>query len=422
MKKFFYPFFSVLFLSLFILSLYRYFGPKTNNLHGTIKIGIVHSLTGPMVESEMPVVNATLLAIEEINQNGGILGKQIVPVLSDGKSDALIFAQQAEQLLTQEKVVAIFGCWTSADRKRVKPIVEKYEGLLFYPSQYEGLEQSPNIIYLGAVPNQQILPGVRWSFDNLGKRFFLIGSDYIYPHATNKIIKDFVRSLKGEIAGEEYVPLGTHDLKNVVKKIIDTKPTVILNTLVGETNSAFFDELRKAGIASEKIPTMSFSIGKPEQDTASMKDMVGDYVCRSYFENIDNEQNKIFVENFKKKYGEQSVVNDPMESAYFGMHLWAMAVQRAKSTNAAAVRDALKDLAYYAPEGIVHIDPETQHTWRFIRIGKIRFNGQFNTLWVSYRAIRPLPYPTMFAPRETWDQFVNSLYKQWGNQWKNPTH
>ena len=223
-------------------------------------MGVLHSLSGTMAISEKSVVDATLLAIGEINEQGGLLGRKIEPVVADGKSDWPTFASEAERLIAQEEVSTVFGCWTSASRKTVKPVFEKHDHLLFYPVQYEGLEACPNIVYTGAAPNQQIIPAVRWCFEHLGRKFFLVGSDYVFPRTANEIIRDQLRSLHGEIVGEQYILLGSEDVQDAVQSIVAAKPDVILNTINGDTNVAFFRELRAAGITPEKIPTMSFSI------------------------------------------------------------------------------------------------------------------------------------------------------------------
>jgi urea transport system substrate-binding protein len=241
-----------------------------------IKVGILHSLTGTMAISEKSVVEATLMAIEEINQRGGVLGRKIKPIVVDGRSDWPTFAKEAERLITQGKVSVVFGCWTSASRKTVKPIFEKHNHLLFYPVQYEGIEQSPNIIYTGAAPNQQIIPAVNWSIENLGKRFFLIGSDYVFPRMANTIIKDYITALGGYVLGEEYILLGSSDVNKIVQKITQARPDVILNTINGDSNVAFFRELRKAGIKPDNIPTMSFSISEAELSILGTEHMVGD--------------------------------------------------------------------------------------------------------------------------------------------------
>ncbi|TAF05772.1 MAG: urea ABC transporter substrate-binding protein [Nostocales cyanobacterium] len=383
-----------------------------------IKVGILHSLTGTMAISEKSVVDATLLAIEEINQKGGVLGRKIQPIIVDGKSDWNTFAKQAENLITQEKVVTVFGCWTSASRKTVKPIFEKYNHLLIYPVQYEGLEQSPNIVYTGAAPNQQIIPAVKWSFDNLGKRFFLVGSDYIFPRTANAIIKDQVTALQGEILGEEYILLGSNKVENVIKKILLTQPDVILNTINGDSNIAFFKALRQAGISSDIIPTISFSIAEEELKSLPNKYVVGDYAVWNYFQNINNPQNREFIQNFKTEYGENRVTSDPIEAGYFGVYLWAQAVKNAGTDEVNAIREYMKDQSFKAPQGVVYIDANNQHTWKTVRVGKIQPNGQFKIVWNSGKPIRPVPYP-ISRSKADWELFINNLYQGWNQNWAN---
>ncbi|MEA5549847.1 urea ABC transporter substrate-binding protein [Anabaena cylindrica UHCC 0172] len=384
-----------------------------------IKVGILHSLTGTMAISEKSVVDATLLAIEEINAQGGILGRKIQPIIVDGQSNWNTFAKQAKNLITKEKVVTVFGCWTSASRKTVKPIFEIYNHLLIYPVQYEGLEESPNIVYTGAAPNQQIIPAVKWSFDNLGKRFFLVGSDYIFPRTANAIIKDQVTALKGEILGEEYILLGSNQVDNVIAKILKTQPDIILNTINGDSNIAFFKALRQAGISSDIIPTISFSIAEEELKSLPNKDVVGDYAVWNYFQNINNSKNSEFIQNFKKKYGENRVTSDPIEAGYFGVYLWAQAVKAAGIDEVNIIREYIKDQSFKAPEGVVYIDANNQHTWKTVRVGKIQSDGQFKIVWNSGKPIRPIPYP-ISRSKADWEIFINNLYQGWNRNWANP--
>ena len=385
----------------------------------TIKVGILHSLTGTMAISENPVKDSTLLAIQEINDAGGLLGKKIEPVIHDGKSDWPTFANEAEKLIKEDKVAVVFGSWTSASRKTVKPIFERYNHLLFYPVQYEGLEESPNIVYTGAAPNQQIIPAVKWTFDNIGKKFFLVGSDYVFPRTANAIIKDIVSALEGEIVGEEYLLLGSSDVDDVVKKIAAAKPDAIFNTINGDSNLAFFKALRAVGITPDKIPTISFSIAEAELQAMGAAAFAGDYAAWNYFQSIDSEKNREFVEKFKKIYGASRVTDDPIEAGYFGVHLWAKAVNDAGTTDVEAVRKALPKQSFEAPEGMVYIDKENQHTWKIVRIGKILPDGQFEIVWSSEKPIRPVPFP-VYRSKIEWNQFLTELYKSWGERWANP--
>jgi len=372
-----------------------------------------------MAISEKSVVDATLLAIEEINEQGGLLGRKIEPVVADGESDWPTFANEAERLITQEKVSTVFGCWTSASRKTVKPVFEKHDHLLFYPVQYEGLEQSPNIVYTGAAPNQQIIPAVRWCFENIGRKFFLVGSDYVFPRTANEIIRDQLRSLHGEIVGEQYILLGSQDVQDAVQSIIAAEPDVILNTINGDTNVSFFRELRAAGITPEKIPTMSFSIAEDELRTMGLGAMVGDYASWNYYQSVDREENREFVKRFQEKYGPDRVTDDPMEAAYAGVHLWAQAVREAGTDDPRAVRDAVTNQRFEAPEGTVYVDPRNNHLWKTVRIGQVKEDGQFAIVWTSERPIRPDPFPG-YRTEPEWQAFLDGLYTGWDETWANP--
>lgn len=384
-----------------------------------IRVGVLHSLSGTMAMSEKSVADATLLAIDEINQQGGLLGRSIEPVVVDGRSDWPTFAEEAERLITEEQVSVVFGCWTSASRRTVKPIFEKRDHLLFYPVQYEGLEQSRNIVYTGAAPNQQILPAVKWCFDNLGKTFFLVGSDYVFPRTANAIIKDQVSAIRGEIVGEEYILLGSSDVRAVVQKIKETRPDAILNTINGGTNVAFFRELRAAGITPQKIPTMSFSIAENELATLGVENLIGDYACWNYFQCIETTENERFVRAFKERYGPDRVTDDPMEAAYMGVYLWAQAVQDAQTDDVHAVRKAIANQSLKAPEGIVYVNSGNNHTWKTVRVGRIQGDGQFKIVWNSQKPVCPEPYPA-YRSRSEWNRFLDDLYTGWGDRWSNP--
>jgi urea transport system substrate-binding protein len=371
-----------------------------------------------MAEYEKTAVDATVLALDEINAQGGLLGKKIKYIITDGQSNATTFVNQAERLITQEKVSAIFGCWTSTDRKAVKPIVEKYNNLLFYPVQYEGLENSPNIAYTSTIPNQQAIPATTWCLDNLGKKVFLVASEELFTRATNEIIKDTIAIYGGQTVGEEYLKTNSHDVAPIIKKIVAIKPEVIINTIIGKANLTFFTQLREAGITSEKIPTMSLCIDEPELQKLGADYMTGDYSTWSHFQSIDRIENKEFVTKIKKRYGEQYVISDAMEAAYIGVNLWAQAVKKANSTSPVNVIPALKNQAFNAPEGIVHIDDKSLHTWSFVSIGKIRSDKQFTILWNSEKSIQPIIYPA-FKTKEEWEALLLQWYRQWGNKWSN---
>jgi len=384
-----------------------------------IKVGVMHSLSGTMAISEVSVMEATLLAIEEVNANGGVLGRKVEPVIVDGKSDSEVFAKQAEHLLADEKVSAVFGCWTSSCRKTVKPIFEKYNNLLFYPVQYEGLEQSPNIVYTGAVPNQQIFPAVSWSLKHFGSRVYLVGSDYIFPRVANWLIHKQVQGLDGEIVGERYVPLASGDMSAVIADIQRFKPDVIFNTINGDSNIALFHALKELGIAAEDIPVVSFSMGEAELRQLYAGDAVGHYAAWSYFQSIDSPVNKHFIAAYQKRFGKHKAVSDPMEAAWIGVHLWAKAVESAQTDDVDVIREMIKHQSMIAAEGVVTVDHSTQHLWKRSRIGKIRSDDQFDIIWTSSQAIRPSPYPVTVSKYEA-RVFLNRMYKTWDNHWQAP--
>ena len=384
-----------------------------------IRVGVLHSLSGPMAATERSVKDATLMAIAEINARGGLLGRRIEPIIADGKSDSATFSAEAERLITKERVKVVFGGWTSESRKTLKPLFEKYDHFLIYPVQYEGLEQSPNIVYTGASPNQQIIPAVKWCFDRGWKRLFLVGSDSLFSHAAHEIIKAQANALGGQIVGEEYLPPGTQDVTQAVQQVQVFKPDVILNTLTGDTNLAFFRELRRAGVTPDKIPTLSFSLGEQELTGVDPKIVTGDYGSRNYFQSITSEENTAFVKAFKKKYGADRVIDDPVEAGYFGVYLWAQAVEDAGTADVRAVRKTIQGQSFSAPEGVVYVDPETQHTWKTVRIGVIKEDGQFSIVWTSGKPVRPVPYPLTKLKAE-WEKFMDDLYQSWGQKWENP--
>jgi urea transport system substrate-binding protein len=382
-----------------------------------LRVGILHSLSGTMAWTEAPVVDATLLALEEINDRGGVLGQEVLPVVVDGQSDEAVFARHAEKLIAAEDVCTIFGCWTSASRKSVLPIVEKKDHLLVYPTRYEGMEQCPNIFYTGAAPNQQIVPAVQWAYGFLRKkRFFLVGWNSVYSRAVNAIIRDEVEGLGGEIVGEEYVLPDSTELTRVVRTIAKSKPDVIFNSLVGEMNLFYTRLLRAAGITPAKVPTVYFSIGEIELLSLSTKETLGDYAAWNYFQSIDRPENRLFVEKFRHRYGRQRVTADPMEAAYLGVHLWAQAVEEARTTNTPAIRQALRTQKFDAPGGPVRIDSENQHTWKTVRLGKIVEGGQFEIVWSSENPIRPEPYPSS-RPVAAWNEFLTGLHREWDGHW-----
>jgi urea transport system substrate-binding protein len=385
-----------------------------------IRVGLLHSLTGPMAISEESMKDAEVLALEEINAAGGLLGgRRIEWVIADGASDWPTFAREAKRLIDIEKVSVIFGCWTSASRKSVKPVVESRSHLLVYPMAYEGLEQSPNIIYTGAAPNQQVIPAVSWCHEiRKAQKFFLVGSDYVWPHCVNEIIKDQLKALGAECVGESYIRFGSLEVGPVVQEIEKAAPDIIMSTVVGDTNKPFYARLKAAGVLPQRTPVLSFSIAEDELRQLPVRDMVGDYGAWDYFQSIDREENRAFVRRFQAKYGKDRVTSDVIEASYNSVHLWAQAVAEAMSAEVADVIKSIRRQSLNAPEGIVSIDFDTQHTWRPVYIGQVRADGQFDLVWSSDKAVRPIPYPPSRSHSE-WDSFLDDMYQRWGG-WANP--
>lgn len=358
----------------------------------TVPVGVLHSLTGTMSISEVSVRDATLLAIEEINQAGGLLGKQLKPIVEDGASDWPTFAEKTKKLLQKDKAAVIFGGWTSASRKAVLPVVEQNNGLFFYPVQYEGLESSPNIFYTGATTNQQIVPAVTWLLENKGKKFFLLGSDYVFPRTANKIIKEQLKAEGGTLVAEEYTPLGHTDYNAIISKIKKEKPDVVFNTLNGDSNVAFFKQLKDAGITANDLTTLSVSIAEEEIRGIGASVLEGHYAAWNYFQTTDTPENKKFVEAYKAKYGSERVTGDPIEAGYFGVYLWAEAVKKAGSFDVDKVKEAAKGIEFNAPGGKVTLDGENQHVYKTVRIGEVQADGMFKEVWNSGQPVKPDPF------------------------------
>jgi urea transport system substrate-binding protein len=371
----------------------------------TIKVGIMHSLTGTMAISETSLKDVELMAIDEINKAGGVLGKQIEPIVEDPASDFETgFPEKAKKLLLQDKVAAVFGCWTSASRKSVLKIFEDNNGLLFYPVQYEGNECSKNVIYTGAAPNQQILPAVDYLWKEMGKRkFYLLGSDYIFPRTANQIIiAHLKKKYMTDPVAEKYTPLGHKDYKSIVDDIRKRQPDVIFSTINGDSNINFYNELADAGITAKEIPVLAVSVAEDELrglDKQKFQKFVGHLAAWNYFQSIDTPANKEFVKKFRAWTKDESrVTDDPIEASYFMVYMWKNAVEKAKSTDVDKVREAIKDLVVDAPSGKVKVDGKNFHTWRPILIGRINQDAQFDILYRSKEWVRPDPYPPVAYP------------------------
>ena len=361
----------------------------------TVQVGILHSLTGTMAISETGSVEAETLAIEQINEMGGILGRKIEIITEDGASDWPTFAQRARKLLREDKVASIMGCWTSASRKAVLPVLERENGLLYYPTFYEGLEQSPNVIYTGQEATQQVLASLNWLYNEKGVRsFYLVGSDYIWPRTTMKIARIHIEQhLDGaSVVGEDYAPLGHTSFGSMINRIRLRRPDAIYGAVVGGSNVAFFRQLVSAGLDGSNQTLLNLATTEDEVLGIGGENVEGFYSSMKYFQSLDNENNQEFVRAFKARWGEDSVIGDVTQAAYLGPWLWKEAVERAGSFDVEKVTAHSPGIELHqAPEGYVKVH-DNHHLWSKTRIGQWRRDGQADVVWES-DLIEPDPFP-----------------------------
>jgi urea transport system substrate-binding protein len=384
----------------------------------TIKVGVLHSLSGTMAISETALKETVLMTIDEINKSGGVLGKKLEPVVVDPASNWPLFAEKARQLLTKDKVAVTFGCWTSVSRKSVLPVYKELNGLLFYPVQYEGEELEKNVFYTGAAPNQQAIPAVEYLMSKDGgeaKRFVLLGTDYVYPRTTNKILRAFLKS-KGVAEAdimEEYTPFGHSDYQTIIAKIKkfagEGKKTAVVSTINGDSNVPFYKELGNAGLKATDVPVVAFSVGEEELRGVDTKPLVGHLASWNYFMSLKNPENAKFVKMYQDWAKKQKlpnaakvVTNDPMEATYIGIHMWKQAVEKAKSTDVDKVIAAMGGQTFKAPSGITSkMDEKNHHLHKSVFIGEIKADGQFNVVWKTPGPIKAQPWSPFIAGNDT---------------------
>jgi urea ABC transporter urea binding protein len=373
----------------------------------TIKVGILHSLSGTIAIIERSLHNAELLAIDEINAAGGVMGKMIEPVIEDTQSMVQVFADKAKKLILEDKVVAVLGCYTSASRQSVLPVFEQYNNVLLYPTLYEAQECSKNCFYTGCVPNQQLDDFVPWLIENVGPKFYMIGSNYIYPKETNREVKALLKAHGGIDVGEEYAPLGHTEFSTNINKIVAKKPDVVFSDLVGDSVIAFYKQFAGFGLTADDI-----IIATPittEQETIAMgpENGLGHLTSFNYFQSVDTPENKKFVTAFKAKYGKNEVTNAVMEAAYFQTFMLAQALEKTQSTDAdALIFEGLPGQEYQAPGGLVKIDEKNHHTWLWPKIGRANEEGQFDIIWERDDWVRPDPWVDLLYPNKDCD-FTN---------------
>ena len=375
----------------------------------TIKVGVLHSLSGTMAISETVLKDTILMEIAAINAKGGLLGKKLEPVVVDIASNWPLAAEKAKQLVAQDKVAVSFGCWTWSCRKAVLPVYEESNALLYYPVQYEGEELSKNVFYTGAAPNQQAIPAVEYLMSKDGggaKRWVLLGTDYVYPRTTNKILRAFLKS-KGVAEAdimEEYTPFGHADYQSIIAKIKkfagEGKKTAVVSTINGDSNVPFYKELGNQGLKATDVPVVAFSVGEEELRGVDTKPLVGHLAAWNYFMTVKNPQNAAFIKKYQdwaKKNGvpnaDTVVTNDPMEATYVGIHMWKQAVEQAKTTDVDAVIKAMGGQTFKAPSGFtLTMDKTNHHLHKPVLIGEVRADGQFSTVWKTKEPIRAQPW------------------------------
>jgi len=372
-----------------------------------VKIGVLHSLSGTMAISEVSLRDVVLMAVEEINAKGGVLGRTIQPIVVDPASNWDLFAEKAKQLLLQEKVATVFGCWTSVSRKSVLPVFENNNGLLFYPVQYEGEECSRNVFYTGATPNQQLIPAAEYLMSREGggyKKFYLLGTDYVFPRTANKILRAFLRAkgVPADSIAEEYTPFNHQDYQTIVGKIKRFAAggnAAVLSTINGDSNVPFYKEFANQGLRSENAPIMAFSVAEDELRGMDTSALVGHLAAWNYYQSVDAPQNRKFVQAFKayaKKTGlpggDKRVTDDPMEAAYFGVYIWKQAVEKAKSFDVDPVRKAVYGQEFLAPGGKIKMHENNHHTYKPVLIGEILKDGQFKIVTRTKGLVEPEPW------------------------------
>ncbi len=376
----------------------------------TIKVGVLHSLSGTMAISETVLKDTVLMAIDEINAKGGLLGKKLEPVVVDPASNWPLFAEKAKQLLTQDKVAVTFGCWTSVSRKSVLPVYKENNGLLFYPVQYEGEELEKNVFYTGAAPNQQAIPAVEYLMSKDGgsaKRFVLLGTDYVYPRTTNKILRAFLKS-KGVAESdimEEYTPFGHSDYQTIIAKIkkfaSEGKKTAVVSTINGDSNVPFYKELGNQGLKAKDVPVVAFSVGEEELRGVDTKPLVGHLAAWNYFMSIKNPTNAEFIKKWSEYakshniagHKDKPLTNDPMEATYIGINMWAQAVKKAGSTDVDKVIKAMAGQTFPAPGGFMSkMDEKNHHLHKPVFIGEVKADGQFKVVWKTPGPVKAQPW------------------------------
>lgn len=390
---------GLLLVAALVLAGYLVQRPAVQASGSPIVVGLLQALSGPMATSEAPLVAAVKLAVEEINAEGGLLGRRVELKIEDSRSDPRTAAAAAERLIGVDHAAVLFGCWSSSCRQAVKPVVETHRHLLFYPLAYEGMEQSAHIIYTGATPNQQVLPASAWAMREFGRRVYLVGTNGLCPRRVNAMLREFIQLSGGQVLGERYVPLGGSDMGSVLADLQKLQPDLVLSTLGGDSSRAFFDALVAAGLTD--LPLMSFGAAEPEMKAYAGGRLDRHFTAWSYLQSLPGAANDGFLARLKRSQGESAQASDPAVSAYVAVQLWAAAVREVGSEQTDVVNANVLQQTVRAPQGLVAVDSQTRHVWRQLRIAQVRPDGQLSEVFTLPRYIRPQPWPA-FRSREYW--------------------
>ena len=389
-----------------------------------IVVGLIHSQTGPLAISERSLLDAEVLALEEINAKGGVAGRKLKWEMADGRSDPAAFASQALRLIEKDKVDVLVGGWTAECRRAMLEVVEKQGSLLIFPANFEGIERSSHAIYAGGSANQVVLPAVRWCFDALkAKKFFVVGTEEVWSRVASEIARDGIKAAGGELAGESYLPLVGGDAQALVEAIRSAKPDVVLNALVGDSNVPFYAAFRRAGLTPETLPVVAFALAEDELRRFPPGDVTGHYSAFSYIQGLDRPENVDFVRKFKARHGDSRAISDTMVSAYDGVMLWAQAADEAGTGDPKVVSTRFDRQSLDAPEGVVTIDPDSRIAWRPFCLGKARADGQFDLAWSIAKPIQPVTFVAT-RPKSQWRALLDGLKARWGGRWSSsePAH
>lgn len=384
-----------------------------------IVVGLLHSESGPQAISERSLIDAEILALEEINASGGVAGRKLKWVVRDGRSDPSVFASEARRLIESDGASVIFGCWSADSRKAVRSVVEDKESLLLVPGNYEGFEPPGRVVYAGGSANQSVIPAIRWCIDSLkSRRFFLLGSEELWSRCASEVARDTVQTAGSEVVGEAFLPLAGGDVGSVVDAIRSAKADVVLNLISGEANLPFYAAIKKAGFTSESLPILAFGVSEDELRRFPPGDLTGHYAAWNYFQSVDRPENRDFVRRFKARYGQDRVTCDPIVAAYGAVILWSQTAREVESSDPKIVRDHLPRQSLDAPEGIITIAGDSLISWRPFHVGRARADGQFDIVSSIAKPVHPLTYPWTRSRKE-WDDFLDGLRAGWGGGWSS---